>query len=81
MGSYWLLAQPDDVFEVVSLRRVWLTDALGPNVAIDHEWTLRCHRRLAKVKLLWFRDHAIGTIWVRVEIDEVSWRQVHVLHL
>ena len=71
-----LLAQPHHVFEVVSLGGVGLA-TLSAHRIVEHQWSLTLYS-LSIVKLLL----VLGGLSIgRVEVDHISWSEVHVLHI
>ena len=77
-----LLAEANDVFEIICLGSI---SSLS-HIAIDHKRTRTTplHRR-SKVELLWSLLQStfavIATTSCLMKIDEVSWCEVHVLHI
>ena len=77
-----LLAEANDVLEIICLGSI---SSLS-HIAIDHKRTRTTplHRR-SKVELLWSLLQStfavIATTSCLMEIDEVPWCEVHVLHI
>ena len=80
MCNNWLLAEPDDILEVVCLSSIglrWTASLPSDIVAIHHKGALALNA-LAKAELLWLASLAVACL---VEVDQISWSEIHVLHV
>ena len=82
MGYHWLLAQSHHILEVVGLSRI---SAILHVLRIEHERPCRVVWTTPEVELLGFSIfNAISRTDIpgsRVEIYQVSRREIHVLHI